>query len=61
MRIYFTAQNLFTFTKYDGMDPELGYGNDVVNGTQKSNFSYGVDFGYYPHPTTYIVGLNIKF
>jgi TonB-linked SusC/RagA family outer membrane protein len=67
-RLYFTVQNLITFTKYTGMDPELGYGNTISNGqVAQSNtlvhetFSYGVDYGYYPHPTTYLVGFNIKF
>lgn len=52
-RLYFQVQNLATFTKYNGMDPEVGYGTDAwVN---------GVDLGYYPHPRTILVGLNLKF
>ena len=56
-RIYFSALNLYTFTKYNGMDPEVGYGisNDDYN------FSSGVDLGYYPRPRTLMVGLNVKF
>ncbi|MBQ4499325.1 MAG: TonB-dependent receptor [Alistipes sp.] len=53
LRLYFSVQNPFTFTKYDGMDPEIGYGMD--------SWVSGVDLGYYPHPRTYLVGLNIKF
>lgn len=52
-RLYFQVQNAFTFTKYDGMDPEVGYG---VN-----SWASGVDFGYYPRPRTVLVGLNLKF
>jgi TonB-dependent starch-binding outer membrane protein SusC len=52
MRIFVTAQNLLTLTKYDGMDPEVGYG---------SGFSYGVDLGFYPRPRTILCGFNIKF
>ena len=53
LRLYASVQNAFTFTKYNGMDPEIGYG--VENG------SSGVDLGYYPRPRTMIVGVNIKF
>lgn len=51
-RMYFSVQNLYTFTKYDGMDPEIGFGTD--------SFSSGVDVGYYPRPRTFMMGLNIK-
>ena len=53
VRLYATAQNAFTFTKYDGMDPEVGYGLE--------NGSAGVDLGFYPRPKTYLMGVNIKF
>lgn len=52
VRVYFTAQNAFTFTKYSGMDPEIGYGQ---------TFARGVDVGYYPRPRVFMAGLNIKF
>jgi TonB-linked SusC/RagA family outer membrane protein len=52
-RLYASALNLFTFTKYNGMDPEVGYGSN--------SWSSGVDIGYYPRPRTYLVGLNVKF
>ena len=55
-RLYFSVLNLYTFTKYDGMDPEIGFGSS--NDDQK--FSSGVDVGYYPRPRTYMLGLNIK-
>ena len=55
-RVYFSALNLYTFTKYDGMDPEIGFGSS--NNDQK--FSSGVDVGYYPRPRTFMMGLNIK-
>lgn len=55
LRLYFTAQNLFTITGYKGMDPE--------NGTAIGSDSWvtGVDVGNYPQPRTYMVGVNIKF
>ena len=55
-RVYFSALNLYTFTKYNGMDPEIGFGSS--NNDQK--FSSGVDVGYYPRPRTFMMGLNIK-
>ncbi len=53
VRVYVQAQNLFTFTKYNGMDPEIGYGTD--------GWVSGVDVSYYPRPRTFLVGVNVKF
>lgn len=65
LRLYFTAQNLFTFTGYSGMDPEIGSsgGNDDTSKTTGYNYAWasGIDNGFYPNPRTYIVGVNIKF
>lgn len=52
VRIYASVLNLHTFTKYNGMDPEIGYGE---------GFSSGVDLGYYPRPRTLMIGANIRF
>lgn len=52
-RLYASVQNAFTFTKYDGMDPEIGYGT--------SGWVSGIDLGYYPRPRTYLFGVNLKF
>lgn len=52
-RLYFQVQNLVTFTKYDGMDPEIGYGT--------SSWVSGIDVGYYPRPRTYLMGVNLTF
>ena len=51
--VYAQVQNAFTFTKYDGMDPEIGYGN--------SGWVSGIDYGYYPRPRTFLLGVNLKF
>ncbi|TRZ42330.1 SusC/RagA family TonB-linked outer membrane protein [Robertkochia solimangrovi] len=56
-RLYFSALNLVTFTSYNGMDPEIGYG--ISNNDY--GFSSGVDLGYYPRPRTFMMGLNVKF
>ncbi len=59
-RVYVAAQNLYTFTKYSGMDPEVGSGAD--NGTYEySNWSSGIDVGFYPSPRTFMLGFNLKF
>lgn len=52
-RIYVQGQNLFTFTKYNGMDPEIGYGTD--------RWVSGVDLGYYPRPKIVMAGVNLTF
>lgn len=51
---YFTAQNLFTITKYIGMDPE-------VNQWGGSNSVQGIDWGTYPQARSFVFGLNVEF
>lgn len=58
LRVYASVQNLYTFTNYTGMDPDVGYG--FVNGATDS-FSSGVDLGYYPTPRTILFGVSVKF
>jgi len=60
-RLYFTAQNLYTFTNYSGMDPEVGYGYNGGTNANDSNWSSGIDLGFYPSPRTYLIGVNLKF
>lgn len=61
-RLYASVLNAFTFTKYEGMDPEVGYGIDTrENGALIDAMSQGIDLGYYPRTRTYLVGLNVKF
>ena len=60
LRLYFQVQNLFTLTKYDGMDPEIGSYNGT-DGNSSDSWVSGVDMGYYPHPRTFIVGVNLAF
>lgn len=51
---YVTGQNLLTFTKYSGYDPEVNaYGNSAVE--------LGVDYGTYPQSKAVIFGVNIQF
>jgi len=45
-RVYATAQNIFTITKYDGLDPEI---------------QGGIESSIYPRPFTTILGVNLNF
>lgn len=58
-RIYVAGENLFTFTKYSGMDPEIGYSASDATGVY--SFGQGVDLGYYPRPRKTMVGVSIIF
>ncbi len=54
LQIFVTGQNLLTFTKYSGYDPEVNaYGANAV--------ALGVDYGTYPQSKTIIAGINISF
>lgn len=48
-RVYMGANNLLTFTKYQGFDPEIGGG------------SYGIDRVVYPQARSFIVGIDVTF
>jgi TonB-linked SusC/RagA family outer membrane protein len=53
LRLYVSVLNLYTFTKYSGMEPEVGWGPD--------SWSPGHDIGFYPQPRTIMIGANVKF
>jgi transcription-repair coupling factor (superfamily II helicase) len=53
-RLYVSAQNVHTFTKYSGYDPEIGSFN-------KNVLTQNVDNGHYPTPRTLTIGANIQF
>ncbi|MDO5664937.1 MAG: TonB-dependent receptor [Bacteroidia bacterium] len=55
MRVFISGQNLLTFTKYSGADPEVGQ----ISST--NYLSRGVDIGTYPQARTYSVGINVTF
>lgn len=73
IRVYFTAQNLFTITKYSGADPEIGQpqGTDAQNtaviGTSaqgsmvRGSTGSGIDVGTYPTSRFYTFGFNVTF
>ena len=54
LRVYASVTNPFTFTKYTGMDPEVGYGGG-------DTWASGIDLGYYPGSRTYMIGVGIKY
>ncbi|PAM93379.1 SusC/RagA family protein [Flavobacterium sp. IR1] len=54
LRLYGSAQNLYTFTNYSGYDPEIGSFNQNV-------LLSGIDNGRYPIARTFLVGLNVEF
>jgi TonB-linked SusC/RagA family outer membrane protein len=63
LRIYVQATNLFTVTKYKGLDPELqstsSNNGGSINGVASGGF--GIDQGNYPHTVGYLVGVNLNF
>ena len=54
VKVYMNLQNVYTWTKYDGFDPEVGamYGDALMT---------GLDYGRYPSPRIYTFGLNVSF
>jgi hypothetical protein len=60
LRVYVQATNLFTITKYNGLDPELPSQPDS-NGRIVNTFEYGIDQGSYPHTPGYLFGINLNF
>jgi TonB-dependent starch-binding outer membrane protein SusC len=74
VRIYVSAQNLITFTKYSGLDPEIGSYTTGSGGTRDigvppaygegypvANFNTGIDYGNYPIPKSIVAGVQVSF
>lgn len=51
--VYVSVNNLHTFTKYDGMDPDVAYAPD--------SWASGADLGLYPLPRTVMFGMSVSF
>ncbi len=58
LRLYATVQNLLTFTKYTGLDPEQGTNSNSLGDGVRAT---GIDFGNYPSARTFTVGINAGF
>jgi len=54
VRFYVSATNLFTITKYQGLDPEVSQDTETFS-------SLGVDKGIYPSPRQFLLGLSVGF
>ena len=59
LRVYIQGQNLFTITKYSGLDPDVTVTNITEGFTPRRDISLGVDNGRYPWARTFMVGVNI--
>jgi hypothetical protein len=55
-RVFASVDNVFTLTKYRGLDPEIS-----ASGYYGNPLAYGVDYGNYPQPRTYRLGFNVQF
>ena len=53
LKLYLAVNNLYTFTNYSGMDPEVRYGDP--------SWASGIDLGLYPLPRTFMLGLSVNF
>jgi TonB-linked SusC/RagA family outer membrane protein len=54
LNAYVSVNNLYTFTSYDGMDPEVRFGHDA-------SWASGIDLGLYPQARTVMFGLGVDF
>ena len=56
LRVYGTIYNLMTITGYDGLDPEVN-----TDPTRTTYPTPGLDWGAYPRPRSFVLGLNVSF
>src|SRR5690606_20488722 len=63
VRVFATAQNLLTFTDYEGWDPEVNSDSfsSSLDGGSTPNINQGIDFYSAPQPKTITFGINIGF
>lgn len=58
IRVYLTGQNLMTFTKYPGLDPEMTVSD---NSTSEGDRASGIGWGTYPSAVSLSIGLQLTF
>jgi TonB-linked SusC/RagA family outer membrane protein len=62
LRVYFSVQNVYTFTKYPGLDPEMYESNNLsAENITSPDLASGIDWGTYPVPRIYTLGVNFNF
>jgi hypothetical protein len=61
LRIYVTGENLLTFTKYTGLDPEMHTSDNLNSETYRGDVAAGIDWGTYPSARSYVIGVNVNF
>ena len=61
LRIYVTGENLVTFTKYTGLDPEMHTSDNLNNEPYRGDIAAGIDWGTYPSARSYVIGVNLSF
>lgn len=54
LKMYMAVNNLYTFTNYKGMDPEVRFGHDA-------SWASGIDLGLYPQARTVMFGMSADF
>jgi TonB-dependent starch-binding outer membrane protein SusC len=59
-KVYIQGQNLFTITKYKGVDPAISSSN-IGNSGQVNDQGMGIDNGNYPANKTINVGVSLEF
>ncbi len=57
LKVYLSADNIYTFTKYSGYDPEVG----ISQNSASAILSQGFDYGNFPHARTFTLGVNVSF
>jgi TonB-dependent starch-binding outer membrane protein SusC len=61
IRLYVSASNLYTFTKYKGFDPEVGQNTTGFSVFENKDLGIGVDNGVFPQPRMLLFGMNLTF
>jgi hypothetical protein len=61
LRIYVTGQNLWTLTKYTGLDPEMNTSDNLNAEKYRGDVAAGIDWGTYPSARSFIAGINLNF
>ncbi len=61
IRIFIQSTNLFTITKYDGLDPDVTINSysQIGSSTARVDLTRGVDYGRTPHPKQFLIGLSV--